>query len=186
MRTSLATAVALFITCSPAPAQSPQWVSASEFFYNPGSSKRPIAVYASSVRAVGTCFHISPEIQCNPPPDVWIDQDVIELGLVNAKAAFLSSMLVITPNTAIIGTPLVAFECRVPGSSSPHTRNWNGYTIGQSGSAPELGAVGARTPISLWCPVVDGKIEWMWHNENSAGGVPDDYLVHLSLQAWVR
>lgn len=116
-----------------------------------------------------------------PAAGVWHRVDLKKYGVAaDAKAAFLSGMLIITHGTTV-ETADMTLTARSPGDNASDCNKYLGQAIEAS-----VGN-GIRSNASFWVPLVNGEFDWCW--KPSTGGVwPTNsaYGGNFSLLAWVR
>jgi hypothetical protein len=151
-----------------------QWVEGSVIGINPDNPKGPLAIY----------------IARDQPG--WLDGWAVPLGLqvdrwntvtlpvpVDAKAVFLSGLLVITHPMVTTwsypgGTCEVRATFRAPGSAH-HEDNFQIQAL-----EAHTGG-GVRSTVATWAPVTNRQVEFFYR---MTPGCPS--LINLSLQAYLR
>lgn len=120
-------------------------------------------------------------------PSTWCTVDVSSEIALDAKAVFLSGILIITHGAASeIADIQIGFRAYGDNEGCPvpqvPTCVWY---VGQTIEAHQLG--GQRSNMSTWVPVKDGKFQF-WHSLSTPGTWPNNssYGVNLSIQAWTR
>lgn len=164
----LLTVFVLAFICSLGFAQAIPWAKSSEFYTNPDNSKGPIAVFINSQTPAG------------PAAGQWVQIDLKPYGVAaDAKAAFLSGLLIITHGTSQQSCDAYV-ALRAPGSTLAA-----GNYIGQVVEAHVGG--GQRSGMASWVPLSNGVFEFQW-NRNTFGLWPAEcaYGINLSLQAWTK
>lgn len=156
---------------SPLPPSLP-WVSCGEI----AVCTAQVKMYSNNVVWGGT--HLSPAYGAQP--DTWVEVDLKPLGVpVDAKAAFLSGILIITnPAQSEIADMRITFAR--PSDPDAIPTDYIGQTCIQ-------GDGGQRSNMACWVPLENGSFKFFYH-VTSEGSYPDHpcYGVNLSVQAWVR
>lgn len=158
----------LTFACLPVWAEVFVWQESTSIFINPDNTKRPAVVFVNSYTASG------------PVAAYWATIDLKPYGVpADAKAAFLSGILIITHGSNVVTCDL-SVALRAPGSQLD-PGNYIGQTIE---AKPENGM---RSNMASWVPLVNGTFEMQW-NRSTQGQWPTDcaYGINLSLQAWTR
>jgi len=170
VRTALrALVLAGVLVAAPAQAGASAWVESSIIGTRNDNSKRPNAIFLSTVTPEG------------PPEDTWTTIDLAEkCGLpLDSKEVFLAGLLIITHGNAVQIADLWALF-RAPGDDLDP----GSYQI--QAIEPHLGG-GVRSTVALWVPVVDGKVELYWHGAGSGVWPAESaYAINLACQAYVR
>lgn len=160
--------ITLLSLCTMMTAASAQWVESRSIYTNADNPKTPVVAFVNSYSGHGG------------QAGVWQRIDLKPMGVpADAKAAFLSGVLIITHGAKVVTCDL-QLALRGPGSNLD-AGNYIGQTIE---AKPENGM---RSNMSSWVPLVDGAFELMW-SRSTYGQWPADcaYGVNLSLQAWTR
>lgn len=170
-------ALVLFCGCpsyAEPPPQPMQWRPVSELYVAAG----PARLYSDNVVYVQT--HMSGPCAGQCTEGVFHRVDLAPYGVpVDAKAAFLSGMLIITHGETV-ETADLQIVFRAPGDTTSCAR-----VMGQTTEAHVGG--GQRSMMATWVPLYGGAFEWCFRT-STPGSWPthSSYGVNLSLQAWVR
>jgi hypothetical protein len=161
--------IALLIVLAVSPL-SAQWVEGSRLGVSADNSKGPLAIYIGGDYDAWNDAHAIPRPMA---PNMWhrITLDQIP---ADAKAVFLSGLLVITPPTPLRVICDLRATFRAPGSTL-HEDNYQMQTI----EATELG--GVRSNAAAWVPVKDRTFEFFYRMTPGCAS-----LINLSLQAYLR
>lgn len=164
----LLTAFVLAFICSLGFAQAIPWAKSSEFYTNPDNSKAPAPVFVNSYSYTG------------PTAGGWVQIDLKPYGVAaDAKAAFLSGLLIITHGTSQQVCDATV-SLRAPGSGL-QAANYLGQVV-----EAHVGG-GQRSGFASWVPLVNGVFEFQW-SRSTFGQWPQEcsYGINLSLQAWTK
>lgn len=126
------------------------------------------------------CIFVNTYTGTGPAPGVWHEIDVTLLGVPeDAKAVFLSGILIITHGTTVETGNLTVSLRRYGDTLNP------GNYIGQSIECA-VGS-GQRSNMSSWVPLNGGRFEFQW-NRGTQGQWPEhcSYGINLALQQYVR
>lgn len=127
----------------------------------------------------------------SPPPGQWISVDVSALGVPSdAFAVNLGGLLLITVGQEI-GTANLTIAFRAPGKTNVTC----GHYVGQAITVNPPSNNGARSPLSVWVPISNGRFEYCWQRGTVGTSFPtgtlaawpltSSYGVNLSVQAFL-
>lgn len=154
------------------------WVKLNEFYYTPTQVK--LYPLGGDGAAVYVMTHL-PSPLGPQAMDQWHTVDLTAAGIpADAKAAFLSGMLIITHGTTV-ETADIHLTFREHGDASADVTKY----IAQSCEAHVGG--GQRSTMATWVPLKDGKFDFSYHIA-TPGAWPTNsaYGINLSVQMWGR
>lgn len=170
--------VAILSTPSNAIGQS-NWVRSTEIFTRPDNAHSRGTIFINT--------HTGVTNPRNCLAGEWCEVDLSRDVLPDAKAAFLSGILIVTQGKTVEISDLhVSFksiddaeECPVP--QTPTCAPYIGQTLTVSAGS------GARSPMSVWVPLTNGRFFFKW-TASTGGKWPEhaSYGVNLTLLAWTR
>jgi hypothetical protein len=192
-----ALALLLLLVAAPAFAQTPtqnaapSWGPACTEWHASPDSLYPMAIWLSSVYPSGQCFGDRNWAPCNPKPDTIVTLDLTQMGVaVDAKIAVFQGTSVLSSSNKVGNTSMLSIQFCAPGYACDFTRPPQ-YTIGQGGrynNGSGVTGIEARAPVTVFAPVEQGRVKYLWHYSTTSGTKPDDenYGMDLPLVAWCR
>ena len=177
--TLAAVAIAMHATASQAEPPPRPLPSVSVTQFNIVTSQ--VRMYADNPIYFGTNISNGGNYGTQTSQNVWHRDDLKPLGVpADAKAAFLSGMLIITHGTAA-GTANVQMTARKVGDNNSDQSKYLMQTI-----EAHVGG-GQRSNASFWVALSNGEFEFSYsHNQTVPWPTGSAIGANFSLQAWAR